>query len=130
METISITDFERLLTEHPELTATGFIVDSDDTQFTMKEREALFTFYSEFLVCCEFASHLRKQQCVSRQMSSYGLKHVVERWATKRGILPNYIPKGVFIAAMIYMGFNYKRIKNSRNAYFNVSMKSLREFDL
>ena len=129
METNSMTNFERVITEHPELTASGFTVDSDDTQFTMKEREALFTFYNEFLVCCEFASHLRKQQSVSRNTSSYGLKHVVERWAKKGGILPNYIPNGVFIVAMICMGFDYKRIKNSHNAYFNVSIKSVRELE-
>jgi len=64
----------------------------------------------------------KKIKTINYQVSSYGIKHDVER------ALGYYISNGELIAAMIFLGFEYKRGKGKSgiNCYFNVSMKSLK----
>lgn len=65
---------------------------------------------------------VKKIRSINYRVSSYGIKHDVERR------IGYYVSNGELIAAMIILGFEYKRPRGSAgiNCYFNVSMKSLK----
>lgn len=65
---------------------------------------------------------VKKIKSINYRVSSYGIKHDVERR------IGYYVSNGELIAAMIILGFEYKRPIGSAgiNCYFNVSMKSLK----
>ena len=79
-----------------------------------------------FLKVCAWLKDIQKIKTINKSSSSYGLKHIVERYlkATKTGY---YVSNGIFIAAAISCGFRYKECdkKNSQNLFFNMSEKSL-----
>jgi len=64
----------------------------------------------------------KKIKSINYRVSSYGIKHDVERR------MGHYVSNGELIASMIVLGFEYKRPTGSAgiNCYFNVSMKSLK----
>lgn len=74
------------------------------------------------------ACYLSPVKAINSDISSYGLKHLVERALckqTKNEI--NNVSNGSLILAMIDAGFKFKReSKDSPNCFFNVSKKSLK----
>lgn len=75
--------------------------------------------------CIEFLLHhdaLDRRKTINTQMSSYGWKHVVERYYNKQsGKTDTYIANGDFICAALILGYKmlYNR-QNGPNAYFNL----------
>lgn len=62
--------------------------------------------------------YLIKDKQVNRQRTSYGLKHVAERWT-------GYLTTGQFIVAMLVLGFRLELAGNE--ALFNVREGSVQE---
>lgn len=69
--------------------------------------------------------NLKKTKSINKRVGSYKLKHAVEIYYNNNLFMGN----GDFIAAMILEGYEYKReSKDSPNAYFNLSQKSIKPF--
>ena len=68
-----------------------------------------------------------KHISTSSSAYSYSLKHLIERYAyvTQEPILGNYVKNGECIYAMYLEGFMVKPEADGKNAYFNVSQKSV-----
>jgi len=60
---------------------------------------------------------------------SYRLKHIIEQYAyaTNHPLLGNYITNGECIYAMYLEGYKVKQANDEKNAYFNVSKRSVEE---
>lgn len=72
--------------------------------------------------------HLKKYKTrhkINRNVSSYGLKHVVEEAVRTPDTKLGYVSNGTMILAMLHAGFEMERIEGSPNCHFNVTQKSL-----
>ena len=78
------------------------------------------------------ACYLRPIQSINTSISSYHLKHLIERTlCVKTNHAINYISNGTLILAMYDAGFSIRRLKDgSPNCFFNVSMKSVNKLML
>jgi hypothetical protein len=64
---------------------------------------------------------------INTNHSSYGLKHLAERYAKIASDNEvNYISNGTLILAMVDAGFEFRKIDNSPNVYFNVSERAIK----
>lgn len=62
------------------------------------------------------------RKTINKCSSSYGLKHVLERYRKKQHPGTNsYISNGEFIVAMGLAGYFYKKKKGYPNIFFNIS---------
>lgn len=86
-----------------------------------KDRERLLNSTQTFLDVCNWLSDVKKIKTINRNHTSYGLKHIVEKDI-------GYVSNGVFIAAAIHCGFDFKH-DDSPNVMFNMSEKSIKEKD-
>ena len=81
----------------------------------------------EFDRCYQWLTRLEKTKAINASVSSYGLKHKIERhWRT---VAPNglaYVANGMCIAAAHAAGFKMARVGDSPNAMFNISLRSLK----
>ena len=84
----------------------------------------------------EFLNLVQKRKTINKKIGTYGLKHVVERWADKKhGGYPNnnYIDEGILINVAIEKGFKavpaYLNIDKFDSCYLNISERSLNEID-
>lgn len=69
-------------------------------------------------------------QSINIKHSSYGLKHLAERYARiVSNNEVNYISNGTLILAMIDAGFEFRKIESSPNVYFNVSERAIKAID-
>ena len=124
----------------PRLTNFGigtFDHSSSELEFREKRAELLSDSAVEpFLLSLTFLRRLDPTRGVNKDISSYGLKHLAEKFAcafpdgTPLG--PQYVPNGVLIAAAVHAGFDMRTTKDQRgregpNAYFNISKRSLRQ---
>lgn len=65
-------------------------------------------------------------QRINKNHSSYGLKHLAERRAAKLSDGEvRYISNGALILAMVDAGFEFRKIEDTPNVYFNVSERAL-----
>ena len=90
-------------------------------ELTDRKKEALL----------EFCHSINKIKSFNTRRSSYGLKHVFEekyRKALYSAVEGSYITNGQFKGAMLKAGFNVKD-KSQLNWHFNVSEKSMKQFD-
>ena len=112
----------------PELTDFGIGIYDNGRGLSQKEKAEAFSkgqadllsSTETFNKTIEWLSQVKQIKNINSKHSSYGLKDLAER---KIG----YITNGVFIAAAVHSGFKYKIYKNSPNALFNMSEKSLKE---
>jgi hypothetical protein len=58
---------------------------------------------------------------INTAYTSYGLKHMVERWSG------DYVCNGAFIMAAVRLGFQIQYIQRSPNVWINVAGKSVSE---
>jgi hypothetical protein len=67
----------------------------------------------------------------NKKLSSYGLKHKIERYLKDQGIKDNYCTNEQFILAMTDLGYDsHEASMNSPNYYFNVNeTKLLKEYN-
>lgn len=73
------------------------------------------------------ACHLEMVQCINKRISSFGLKHLLEKvLADRTNRKLNYISNGTLILAMVDAGYRFtKDPHDSPNCFFNVSQKSI-----
>ena len=82
----------------------------------------------------EFLNLMQKRKTVNKSEGTYGLKHVIEKWAEKKyGKQNNYIDEGLLINLAIKKGFradaNYLNISKFHSCYLNISKRSLNEIE-
>lgn len=87
-----------------------------------RNQEDLLESVAAFEKACEWLEQIKKIKTINRKRSSYGLKHVAEKDI-------GYITNGVFIAAAVHSGFEYKMYDNSPNVAFNMSEKSIKQIE-
>lgn len=108
----------------PALTDFGLGISWHHRRKSAEEQQAIFDREradlmntQSFEATCEWISqHLEKQKSLYRGNSSYGIKHIVEKQT-------GYITNGVFIAAMIALGYAWR--PDGPNAFFNVTARSV-----
>jgi hypothetical protein len=72
---------------------------------------------TEAVVNWVLQGNARKRKTINRKVSSYGLKHVVEK------DIGQYIGNDSFIAAMDTLGFDKEQIKGTPNYFFNIHLE-------
>tara|TARA_R110000751_G_scaffold62585_2_gene129457 strand:+ start:505 stop:921 length:417 start_codon:yes stop_codon:yes gene_type:complete len=109
-------------------------IDSDLTVI-LKEKDYINEERGTKLVN-EFLDQMKKRKTVNKSGGTYGLKHVIERWAEKKyGGHPNnnYIDEGILINEAIKKGFKavpvYLNISKFDSCYLNISERSLNEIE-
>lgn len=127
-------DFLSAIEKEPYLIDFGIRCGSHiDWKKTAEENKAIYlseresfqaTGFSEFRICCKWLQGCNQRKTINTSLSSYRLKHMVEKWARKTGRGDQYVSNGAFIAAAIHMGFDWKPVFDSPNVMFNISGKS------
>ena len=107
-------------------------IDSDLTVI-LKEKDYINEERGTKLVN-EFLDQMKKIKTINRRQVTYGLKHVIERWAEKKyGGHPNnnYIDEGLLINIAMEKGFKavpvYLNISKFNSCYLNISERSLNQ---
>ena len=82
----------------------------------------------------EFLDQMKKIKTINRRQVTYGLKHVIERWADKKHDSKgnnNYIDEGILINVAIEKGFKavpaYINMSKFNSCYLNISERSLNQ---
>lgn len=65
------------------------------------------------------------KSCNYQVMSSYGLKHLYERWVRKFEGKDEYLSNGELKGAMFAAGFSSNDYETNKNCHFNISKNSL-----
>jgi hypothetical protein len=112
---------EAVLAAHPDLSAYGIGLYHGEK--TLAERRAEQARWREDMLCpdelvqfedaCRFIAETGIRKTVNRRHSSYGWKHIAEKWAE------TYICNGVMIAAAYHMGVAVK-INDSPNPMLSI----------
>lgn len=92
----------KALEKEPDLTREG--LDSKHTDRFESKRNELLGCLRQVDLCCQWLSLCKQRQSINKKVSSYGLKHYVERY------FGEYVSNGDFIAALIVLGIRYERI--------------------
>lgn len=125
-------DFLAAIAQEPYLTHNGIrytadwrkTVEENRQEFLDQRSELEATGLEQFRRCCEWLKGCKKIKTLNTSMGSYTLKHRVERWATRRGVVDYYVSNGTFIAAAIHCGFTWKWILDTPNVWLNISKRS------
>lgn len=130
--TVAKAAVEAVMAEWPDLTFIGFFtpefkeLPADRESRKVDDRARMLTdnALEQFERCREYiAANLEVGPRVNPNVSSYGLKHRVERWYPEReGV---YVSNGMFIAAMIDQGFRVGQI-DGPNCFFNITPASMK----
>lgn len=122
------TDLLNAMEKEPSLTDFGMnihhqynklSVDERKEQFN-NERQALANNLKQFQLCCQWLEMCEPVKTINRDISSYGLKHKVEKH------FGEYVTNGAFIAAVIHLGIPYKTWPNFPNVHIAISKRSLK----
>jgi len=70
---------------------------------------------------CFIVENIRRTKGINRQITSYGLKHIIEDLIDDY----DYVSNGECIKAFIELGFTVQPMRGGLNAYFNISMKDI-----
>ena len=108
-------NFEKILQEQPNLTPFGI-----EGRKTIATPEMFDEDYrNQIETCIAWLSSRSTQKSINRNVSSYSIKHMIER-ETK-----TYVANGCLIAAVIQLGIPYRRIGKSPNICIAIGMKEL-----
>lgn len=92
----------------------------------------------QFLLCLAFLEQVPRTKTIRPGTGSYRLKHIAEkfpyRYFNGDELGPRYVQNGVFIAAGIHSGFQYRKFKDeygydALNVTFNMSKKVIDDLD-
>ncbi|MCB1681704.1 MAG: hypothetical protein H6858_03105 [Rhodospirillales bacterium] len=96
------------------------------------KRKLLLLSVEQFLRAYVFASLVKKIKTIDTRNSSYGLKHLAEKYPCTypdgQELGPDYVGNGPMIAAAVHAGFSIEKHYGSPNPSFNMSRKSVRLF--
>jgi hypothetical protein len=115
---ISVEEYHKFLACYPTLTSCGF--GSPSRIGFDVERSELDDATSEFDYCCEYLATREKSRIINHNAYSYRLLREVEHWIDKTLSKSVDISEGSFIAAAIYMGFDYQKIVKQTGVYLNL----------
>lgn len=123
---ISVNDIAGVMERCPTLGTFGFGTygqyhpdfPRENAEELIRDREALLGSLNQFRIACKWLSKVEKSSSINHSRSSYGLKHEVERCY---GAF--YCSNGTFIAAAIFMGFDW--VQEGPYACFNFEQTSL-----
>ena len=111
---------------HPRLLAGGRWVSLPDglgvSGFGDAQKFNLANHCLSFHAALYFLNRLRETRGVYTERTSYSWKHVTERWVHDQLGEHVSIPNGVLIAAAIYTDVKWRRVKDSPNCFFNLSI--------
>ena len=124
---MSISNIRAVVSQLPQLTDFGVgifqngrgLSEVERNKKIKEEQEALIQSVEAFNKTCSWLSQIDKLKNINYKHSSYGLKHIAENDI-------GYITNGVFIAAAIHCGFEFKTEFGSPNVCFNMSEKSIK----
>jgi hypothetical protein len=102
-----------VIIKYPNLNANGFKYVGGP------QEDDLHKYPLSFDAIYKWLDNIKKIKKLNEKIGSYGLKHVCEH------SIKHYISNGVFIAAAIAKGFDFKRYSNGPNCIFNMSNKSI-----
>lgn len=94
----------------------------DRSKVIKQEKRKLLSSEEGFEAACDWMKDINKTVGINTKHNSYFLKHILER---RLGI--GHISNGVFIAAAIHCGFNYKIARHYPNVVFNMDQSSIQE---
>ena len=114
----------KVLEREPMLTDSG--LGADRAREPQKGHDALLTDTKEFEKICKLLRRVRETRTINSKANSYRLKHAAER------TIGSYISNGIFIAAAINCGFDYKKQYDEfgnlgPNVLFYMSEKSIKD---
>lgn len=129
---MSRSKIEEVRDSFPDLSPNGFRTDpkrlgypdrTDEWRATMLDDD----FVEQFERSLEFLQRCEKTKSANRRHTSYGWKHVAERWHRKTHPGENpYIANGMFIAAALSLGFKVTASEyGGPNCFLNISEKSI-----
>ena len=112
-------DIEKAISKLPELTIFGVGIYENGRGLSKPERDRKFQEDQESLIqsvepfdkTCAWLSQIEKIKSINTRRSSYGLKHIAEKDI-------GYIANGVFIAAAIHCGFDFKTYPDNSKCTF------------
>lgn len=133
-QNLTTVDIERAVAKAPSISLFGVGIDEEymGEYLTKKQRNIIFEQkrrelldeLEQFKTACRWLRHQKKIKTFNRKRGSYGLKHIVENWASVNKLKQTYIANGIFIAAAIHMGFEFRRrSRKSPSMIFNISNK-------
>ena len=101
---------DEILKKEPTLTGTGLNTGKVYSEDPIPEQE--------FLICIEWVDQKQKTKVINKKAgSSYGFKHLVEKYFRITRGYGRYISNGSVIAALIYRGVPIKSYSDSPNIY-------------
>lgn len=106
--------------KYPELTSNGFNYaqstgDSHTEKARYQERECLWSGTGPLEIA--YAIQYAKENRISPDITSYGVKHSIERWSRARGSY-KYICNGCAILGLALSGYEVIVIDKSPNCFF------------
>ncbi len=122
-----------VMRQHPYLTDFGIgiylngrdLSPADRLTQIEKNHEDLIKSLTSIEWCVDWLStnveHIRS---INTKRSSYGLKHIAEKFHPQ-----GYITNGVFIAAAFIVGYRYDVIRGGPNVRFGMSERSIKALD-
>ncbi len=120
--------------EYPDLSANGWRYYSRSITADQFEawRDEMTTddCVGQFVRAQEFLRICNTRKACDRKATSYGRKHLAERWHRSNDPRENpYVSNGMFIAAAIVQGVPIVRIPGSPNCFFGLSRRSISQID-
>ncbi|HHJ17063.1 MAG TPA: hypothetical protein ENJ80_10230 [Gammaproteobacteria bacterium] len=74
----------------------------------------------------QWLARQRPRKYINQRISSYGLKHLAERWHRAQGTMPGtdcYVSNDALIAAARQLNYDVKPIPGSPNACLNIEIR-------
>jgi hypothetical protein len=92
------------------------------------ERDLLSNHLDQIAACADWITRQRRTASYNTRHTSYGYKHLVERWIDGRGGPHLYIANGSFIAAALGLGYEGRPDEfGSPNLHFKFSERTVRK---
>ena len=109
-----------------EAAKSGNGIDAINREF-QEERLALAKHLDEIAACADWIKRQRRIVSFNLKHTSYGYKHLVERWFAGRGPY-QYVANGSFIAAALGLGFDgMLSSPDSPNLHFQLSQRTVKQ---
>jgi len=130
---MSQADIRAVMVSHPNLTHFGIGIFHSPRQSVEerrvvfeRERDSLAGALDECNRAVRFLMHAVKRKTINARYSSYGLKHMAEKYMESLPEVSNsYVANGAFICAAIHLGFDVAPAgPGSPNVCFNISSRS------
>jgi len=98
---------ENILIQHLELCGNGWRKKSIPPKEFKEDRDWMLSdeAIDQLIHACHWVALMKPIESINREVTSYHLKHMAEHY------FKTYITNGVFIAAALHYGYQYKRHK-------------------